>query len=59
VVAVFAWYRALFRGALRHAMNELGALLQGVEQQLQTQRLFRGETTPALGGRTSPWSTQG
>ncbi|WP_396221453.1 serine/threonine-protein kinase [Gemmatimonas sp.] len=41
--AVIIWYRWLFRGALRETYEELGGLLQLVEQQLKTQRLFDGE----------------
>jgi hypothetical protein len=59
--AVFVWYRWLFRGALKQAMNELGTLLQGVEQQLATRRLFSGEsaTGSATGAPALPWSTTG
>ncbi|MBY0490874.1 MAG: serine/threonine protein kinase [Gemmatimonadaceae bacterium] len=42
--ACFLWYRGLFRSALEHAQREMGTLLQTIEQQLATQRLFRGET---------------
>ncbi|MCC7002934.1 MAG: serine/threonine protein kinase [Gemmatimonadaceae bacterium] len=43
-VSCFAWYRWLFREALAKATEQLGLMLQGVEQQLATQRLFQGET---------------
>ncbi|MFN0098532.1 MAG: serine/threonine-protein kinase [Gemmatimonadaceae bacterium] len=47
-LSCFGWYRWLFRDALVKATEQLGALLQGVEQQLATQRLFQGEgETPA------------
>jgi tRNA A-37 threonylcarbamoyl transferase component Bud32 len=56
--ASFAWYRGLFRDALAKANTEMSALLQGVEQQLATQRLFRGEpsalTTATSGGGETP-----
>jgi predicted Ser/Thr protein kinase len=39
----FVWYRWLFRQALEKAGEELGVLLQSVEQQVNTQRLFSGE----------------
>jgi hypothetical protein len=39
----FVWYRWLFRQALEKAGEELGVLLQGVEQHVNTQRLFSGE----------------
>ncbi len=45
----FVWYRWLFRQALEGAVAELGELLQGVEQQLNTQRLFSGEPEPGVG----------
>ena len=42
-VSCFVWYRWLFRDALRNAGDQLGLLLQGVEQQMATQRLFQGD----------------
>lgn len=42
-VLCFGWYRWLFRDALAKATEQLNALLQGVEQQMATQRLFQGD----------------
>ncbi len=42
----FVWYRWLFRKALEAATTELGGLLQGVEQHMNTQRLFSGAMAP-------------
>jgi predicted Ser/Thr protein kinase len=57
--ACFLWYRGLFRSALEHAQREMGTLLKNIEQQLATQRLFRGEATalPSPAGATPSLSS--
>jgi hypothetical protein len=52
-VSCFVWYRWLFRDALRHANDQLLLLLQGVEQQMATQRLFQGDGDARLGDGAS------
>jgi hypothetical protein len=42
-ISCFVWYRRLFQGALHHGVNQLGQLLQTVEQTMNKQRLFSGE----------------
>jgi hypothetical protein len=49
MVSCFVWYRGIFREALEKATEQLSLLLQGVEQQMATQRLFQGESDPTLG----------
>ncbi|MCA2990151.1 serine/threonine-protein kinase [Gemmatimonas sp.] len=47
-----AWYRWLFRRALKGTMDELQQLLQQIERQLAQQALFSGE--PVLPERSEP-----
>jgi hypothetical protein len=42
-ITCFVWYRWLFQGALRHGIDQLGKLLETVEQTMNKQRLFSGD----------------